>query len=125
MNLKRVVITGLGAVTPIGNNVSDYWNSLLTGVNGANLITRFDTELYKTKFACELKGFDVLDYLDNKEARKMDPCSHYAIAATAEAIADSQLDLSKTDLERFGVILGTGIGGIISVSAGFRFFCSR
>jgi 3-oxoacyl-[acyl-carrier-protein] synthase II len=98
MNLKRVVITGLGAVTPIGNNVSDYWNSLLTGVNGANLITRFDTELYKTKFACELKGFDVLDYLDNKEARKMDPCSHYAIAATAEAIADSQLDLSKTDL---------------------------
>lgn len=125
MNLKRVVITGLGAVTPIGNNVSDYWNSLLTGVNGANLITRFDTELYKTKFACELKGFDVLDYLDNKEARKMDPCSHYAIAATAEAIADSQLDLSKTDLERFGVILGTGIGGIISVSAGFHDFFAQ
>lgn len=122
MNLKRVVITGLGAVTPIGNNVSDYWNSLLTGVNGANLITRFDTELYKTKFACELKGFTVLNYLEAKEARKMDPCSHYAIAATSEAIADSQLDLTKTDLERFGVILGTGIGGITSVSEGFHDF---
>ncbi|MEG1555827.1 MAG: beta-ketoacyl-ACP synthase II [Bacteroidales bacterium] len=116
MNFKRVVITGLGALTPIGNNVSEYWEALLNGVSGASPITHFDPEHFKTKFACELKNFNVLDYMDNREARKMDPCSHYALISTKEAFLDSGLDTKKVDLNRAGVIFGTGIGGFTSIT---------
>ena len=112
MNLKRVVVTGLGALTPIGNNKDDYWKALLAGQSGCAPITHFDTEHFKTKFACELKNFDVLDYFDRKEARKTDKFAQYAMVASSEAIADSGLNLDKIDKFRVGVIWGAGIGGI-------------
>ncbi|MEC8536791.1 MAG: beta-ketoacyl-ACP synthase II [Bacteroidota bacterium] len=112
MNLKRVVVTGLGALTPIGNNKDDYWKSLLAGKSGCAPITHFDTEHFKTKFACELKNFDALDYFDRKEARKTDKFAQYAMVASSEAIADSELNLDKIDKFRVGVIWGAGIGGI-------------
>ncbi|MEC8724598.1 MAG: beta-ketoacyl-ACP synthase II [Bacteroidota bacterium] len=112
MNLKRVVVTGLGALTPIGNNKNDYWKSLLAGKSGCAPITHFDTEHFKTKFACELKNFDALDYFDRKEARKTDKFAQYAMVASSEAIADSELNLDKIDKFRVGVIWGAGIGGI-------------
>ncbi|MDR2868770.1 MAG: beta-ketoacyl-[acyl-carrier-protein] synthase II, partial [Bacteroidales bacterium] len=114
MSLKRIVITGLGALTPIGNDVPTFWNALQAGVSGASPITRFDTENYQTKFACELKGFEVSDFIDKKEAKKMDACAQYAFVAAMEALRDSGLDVEKTDLERVGCILGTGIGGFQS-----------
>ncbi|MDX1905958.1 MAG: beta-ketoacyl-ACP synthase II [Bacteroidia bacterium] len=112
MQGRRVVITGMGALTPIGNNVSTYWDGLTQGVSGADWITRFDTELFKVKFACELKGFDPLDHFDRKNVRKLDPFVQYAMVAADEAIANSGIDLEKVDLTRFGVIVGSGIGGI-------------
>ena len=112
MNLKRVVVTGLGALTPIGNNKDDYWKALLAGQSGCAPITHFDTEHFKTKFACELKNFDVLDYFERKEARKTDKFAQYAMVASSEAIADSGLNLDKIDKFRVGVIWGAGIGGI-------------
>ena len=112
MYLKRVVVTGLGALTPIGNNKNDYWKALLAGQSGCAAITHFDTEHFKTKFACELKNFDVLDYFDRKEARKTDKFAQYAMVASSEAIADSGLNLEKIDKFRVGVIWGAGIGGI-------------
>ena len=112
MNLKRVVVTGLGALTPIGNNKDDYWKALLAGQSGCAPITHFDTEHFKTKFACELKNFDALDYFDRKEARKTDKFAQYAMVASSEAIADSGLNLEKIDKFRVGVIWGAGIGGI-------------
>ena len=112
MNSKRVVVTGLGALTPIGNNKDDYWKALLAGQSGCAPITHFDTEHFKTKFACELKNFDVLDYFDRKEARKTDKFAQYAMVASSEAIADSRLNLDKIDKFRVGVIWGAGIGGI-------------
>lgn len=115
MKLKRVVVTGLGALTPIGNNVPDFWNALLKGVSGANPITYFDSEKFKTKFACELKNFDILGFLDAKEARKMDPCSQYALVASMEAVRNSGLEPDKIDLTRVGVILGTGVGGLLTI----------
>ncbi|MEY3398014.1 MAG: beta-ketoacyl-ACP synthase [Bacteroidota bacterium] len=114
MELKRVVVTGLGALTPLGNNVADYWNGLRNGVSGANLITRFDASRFKTRFACELKGFNVEDHLDRKEARKMDPYTHYALVVAREAIQDSGLDLEKINKDRVGVIWGSGIGGLLT-----------
>ncbi|MFY0607724.1 MAG: beta-ketoacyl-ACP synthase II [Cyclobacteriaceae bacterium] len=111
MELKRVVVTGIGAVTPLGNNKNDYWDSLAKGVSGAAPITRFDSEKFRTKFACEVKDFDVLNFLDRKEARKMDPNSHYGMVAGDEAIQDSGLDLEKINKDRVGVIWGSGIGG--------------
>lgn len=111
MELRRVVITGLGALTPIGNSCDEYWKNLLLGVSGACPITRFDASLFKTQFACEVKDFDILKYVDIKESRKMDLFTQFAIAAADEAMKDSGLDLSKEDLERGGVIWGTGIGG--------------
>lgn len=111
MELKRVVVTGIGAVTPLGNNKNDYWDALANGVSGAALITRFDAEKFRTRFACEVKGFDPLDHMDRKEARKMDPNSHYGIVASDEAITDSGLDLDKINKDRVGVIWGSGIGG--------------
>ena len=112
MNKKRVVITGMGALTPIGNSVDEYWKNLLSGKSGAEPITKFDASLFKTKFACEVKNFDPLDIMDRKEARKMDPFSAYALATTQEAILDSKLDLEKVNLDRAGVVWGSGIGGM-------------
>ncbi len=112
MELKRVVVTGLGALTPIGNTVSEYWNGLLNGVSGAAPITKFDTTLFKTKFACEVKNFSPEDFMDRKEARKVDPFVHYAIASTDEAVKDSGLNFEESDTNRIGVIWGSGIGGL-------------
>ncbi|MFY0689723.1 MAG: beta-ketoacyl-ACP synthase II [Cyclobacteriaceae bacterium] len=112
MNQRRVVVTGLGALTPIGNNVSDFWKSLKNGVSGAGPITRFDTEQFKTKFACELKNFDVKDHLDRKEIRINDPYVQYALVATDEALKDAELNFDAIDRFRTGVIWGTGNGGI-------------
>lgn len=111
MELKRVVVTGIGALTPLGNTKDEYWDSLAKGVSGAAPITRFDTEKFRTKFACEVKGFDVKDFIDRKEARKMDPNTQYGMVAGDEAIVDSGLDLEKVDKTRVGVIWGSGIGG--------------
>ena len=112
MELKRVVVTGLGALTPIGNTVPEFWDSLVNGVSGAAPITHFDTEKFKTKFACEVKNFNPEDFLEKKEARKLDPFVQYALASTAEAIADSGADLKNLDTNRIGVIWGSGIGGL-------------
>jgi len=112
MNSKRVVVTGLGALTPIGNNIEEYWNGLIVGKSGADFITRFDASKFKTQFACELKGFNSLDYFDRKEARKLDPFCQYALVASDEAILDARLDLNSIDKDRVGVIWGAGIGGL-------------
>ncbi len=112
MELKRVVVTGLGALTPIGNTVSEYWESLINGKSGAAPITQFDASLFKTQFACEVKNFNVEDYLDKKEARKQDPFSQYAMVSSTEAMADSGLMESNPNLDRIGVIWGSGIGGL-------------
>jgi len=114
MELKRVVVTGLGALTPLGNTVPEYWNALLAGTSGANLITRFDATKFKTKFACELKGFSVEDHIERKEARKMDPYTHYAMVVVKEAIQDAGFDLEKINKDRVGVIWGSGIGGLLT-----------
>ena len=114
MDKKRVVITGMGALTPIGNSVDEYWKNLLAGKSGAEPITKFDSSLFKTKFACEVKNFDPLDIMDRKEARKMDLFSAYALATTQEAILDSKLDLEKVNLDRAGVVWGSGIGGMFT-----------
>ncbi len=111
MQLKRVVVTGLGALTPIGNTLDEYWEGLITGKSGAAPITYFDTEKFKTKFACELKDFNILDFLDRKEARKLDRFTQYAIVASEEAIADANFD-DSLDKYRVGVIWGAGIGGL-------------
>ncbi len=112
MEIKRVVVTGLGALTPIGNTIEEFWNGLANGVSGAAPITHFDATKFKTRFACELKNFDVTDFLDRKEARKMDRFTQYAMVAADEAIVDSNLDLEKLDKDRVGVIWGAGIGGL-------------
>ena len=112
MELKRVVVTGLGAITPVGNGVPEFWENIVNGVSGAGPITHFDASLFKTQFACEVKNFDVTKYIDRKEARKMDLYTQYAIAVAKEAVADSGLDVEKEDLNRIGVIFGAGIGGI-------------
>jgi 3-oxoacyl-[acyl-carrier-protein] synthase II len=110
--MRRVVVTGLGALTPLGNNLHDYWEGLKNGVSGSVMITRFDTEKYKTKFACELKGYDSKTYFDRKEANKLDLYSQYALIATDEAIKDSGLVLDTVDKDRVGVIWASGIGGL-------------
>jgi len=112
MELKRVVVTGLGALTPIGNNVSDYWDALIAGKSGCANITYFDTEKFKTKFACELKNFDPLTHFNRKEARKLDRFAQYALVSSDEAIEDSNLNLDEIDKFRVGVIWGAGIGGL-------------
>ncbi len=111
MELKRVAVTGLGAITPLGNNVKDYWDNLIKGTSGIELITRFDVTNFKTKFACEVKGYDPQDYFDRKELRKLDLFSQFALIAADEAFKDSGIDLEKIDLDRAGVIFGSGIGG--------------
>ncbi|HYG02382.1 MAG TPA: beta-ketoacyl-ACP synthase II [Chryseosolibacter sp.] len=114
MILKRVVVTGLGALTPIGNTLPEYWEGLKNGKSGAAPITRFDASKYKTKFACEVKNFDVGNFMDRKEARKMDPFTQYAMVAVDEAIKDSNLPLSELNPNRVGVIWGSGIGGLLT-----------
>jgi len=112
MELRRVVVTGLGALTPIGNTKDEYWDGLISGKSGAAPITYFDTEKFKTKFACELKNFEATDFFDRKEARKMDKFTQYALVASDEAISDAKLDLDKVNKLRVGVIWGAGIGGL-------------
>ena len=112
MNQRRVVVTGLGAVTPIGNNVETYWANCLAGTSGAAEITRFDASKFKTRFACEVKDFQIQNYLDRKEARKVDPFVQFAIAAADDAIADSKIDFNAMDSHKAGVIWASGIGGL-------------
>jgi 3-oxoacyl-[acyl-carrier-protein] synthase II len=112
MVLRRVVVTGLGALTPIGNNIEEYWNGLINGVSGAAPITYFDASKFKTQFACELKNFNAEDFLDRKEARKMDRYAQYAMVSSDEAVIDAGFNFEKLDKDRVGVIWGSGIGGL-------------
>lgn len=112
MQLKRVVVTGIGCITPLGNSTQEFFDNLEKGVSGASLITRFDTTNFKTKFACEVKNFDLTELIEKKEVRKMDLYTQFAMASTNEAMIDSKLDLEKIDLDGVGVIWGSGIGGI-------------
>jgi 3-oxoacyl-[acyl-carrier-protein] synthase II len=114
MNLKRVVVTGMGAITPLGKTVIEFWNSLLDGVSGAAGITRFDASRHKTQFACEIKNYNPNDYFDRKESRKLDPYAQYALIATDQAVHHAQIDFDKLNRDRIGVIYGTGIGGFTS-----------
>ncbi len=115
MALRRVVVTGLGALTPIGNNVKSYWDGLVSGTSGADFITYFDTSKFKTNFACELKEFDALNHFDRKEARKLDKFAQYAVVCSDEALLDSGINLDKIDRTRAGVIWGSGIGGFETI----------
>ncbi|REA59320.1 beta-ketoacyl-[acyl-carrier-protein] synthase II [Dyadobacter luteus] len=112
MSFKRVVITGMGALTPVGNDVPTFWKNLVAGVSGAAPITRFDAEKFRTRFACEVKGLDINDYIPRQEARKMDPFTQYAVIASDEAMKDAGFDTDKLDLDKAGVIWGSGIGGL-------------
>ena len=114
MELKRVVVTGIGALTPLGNSLKDYWNGLLNGVSGADFITQFDATKFKTRFACELKNFDPLNYLDKKEARKIDRFSQVALIASDQAVEDAGLKSDNINSDRVGVVLASGIGGLIT-----------
>jgi 3-oxoacyl-[acyl-carrier-protein] synthase II len=116
MDTQRVVVTGLGALTPIGNNIEAYWQGLSQGVSGAAPITRFDASKRRTRFACELKNYRAEDHFDRKEVRRMDPCSQYALVVCEEGLKDAGLDLAKENPERIGVVWGTGIGGLQSLS---------
>jgi 3-oxoacyl-[acyl-carrier-protein] synthase II len=124
MELKRVVITGIGALTPLGNTKDEYWKSLSEGVSGAARITRFDAEKFKTQFACEVKNFDPENFMDRKEARKMDWCTQYAMVCGDEAIRDSGLDLEKIDKNKVGVIWASGIGGLKTFQDEVMYFAS-
>jgi 3-oxoacyl-[acyl-carrier-protein] synthase II len=114
MELKRVVVTGMGAVTPLGNNVNDYWKNLLNGVSGADMITLFDASKFKTRFACEIKGFEPTDFLDRKEARKMDRFTQIALVASDQAVQDAGISKDNVDTNRVGVVVASGIGGLIT-----------
>jgi 3-oxoacyl-[acyl-carrier-protein] synthase II len=114
MELKRVVVTGIGALTPVGNNLNDYWRGLLNGVSGANFITLFDASKFKTKFACELKNFDPLQWLERKEARKLDRFTQTALVASDAAVADAGIDEHNVNTDRVGVVFASGIGGLIT-----------
>ncbi len=124
MTFKRVVITGVGALTPIGNTLSEYWEGLRNGKSGAAPITKFDTTLFKTKFACELKGFDPVTFMDRKDARKLDPFAQYAMVAADEAIQDANLPMAEINLDRVGVIWGSGIGGLLTFQEEVRSFAA-
>jgi 3-oxoacyl-[acyl-carrier-protein] synthase II len=124
MELKRVVVTGLGALTPLGNTVPEFWDNLQRGVSGGGLLTYFDTSRFKTKIACQLKNFNILNFLEKKEVRKLDPYSQYALVASDEAVLDSGLDLEKEDKSRIGVIWATGVGGIDSYAKAMIEYCA-
>jgi len=115
MKLNRAVITGIGAVTPVGNNAPDFWNALINGKNGVGLITHFDTSKFKTRFACEVKNFQPEEHFEKKEARKLDLFTQYALVAATEALNDSEIDLQLADVHRIGVVWGSGIGGLNSL----------
>ena len=112
MERRRVVVTGIGALTPVGNTANDFWQGLVAGKSGAAPITYFDASKFKTQFACELKGFNVENFIDRKEARKLDKFAQYALVVADEAVKDAHLDVEKTDKDRVGVIWGSGIGGL-------------
>lgn len=112
MNLKRVVVTGIGALTPIGNTAGDFWQNLLNGVSGAAPITRFDVSKFRTRFACEVKNFDPLNFIDRKEVKRIDRFTQYALVASDEAIRDAGLDKATLNKDRVGVIWGSGVGGL-------------
>ncbi|HEY0039189.1 MAG TPA: beta-ketoacyl-ACP synthase II [Flavisolibacter sp.] len=114
MELKRVVVTGMGALTPLGNSIAEYWNNLQNGVSGCDHITLFDAAKFKTRFACEIKGFEATNYLDRKEARKLDRFSQTAIAASDQGVQDAGIDRNNVDVDRVGVVIGSGIGGLIT-----------
>jgi len=114
MELKRVVVTGMGALTPLGNSVEEYWNGLINGVSGADMITLFDASKFRTKFACEVKGFDPVQHLDRKEARKIDRFTQFALVASDEAMKDAGLSRENVNPDRVGVVFGSGIGGLIT-----------
>ena len=122
MDTRRVVVTGLGALTPLGNNVAAYWEGLAQGRSGAAPITRFDASKRRTRFACELKGYQPAAHFERKELRKMDPCSQYALVACEEALKDAGLNLAQEKLERIGVVWGTGVGGLESATASITEF---
>ncbi len=125
MTLRRVVVTGIGALTPIGNTASEYWDGLKNGVSGAAPITRFNAEKFRTKFACEVKNFNAEDHFDRKEARKMDPFTQYALVVADEAIKDSKLDLDGINLDKAGVIWGSGIGGLMTFQEEVRSYVNN
>jgi len=112
MQAKRIVVTGIGALTPIGNNVETYWNSLINGVSGADMITQFDASKFKTRFACEIKGFDPTEFMDRKEARKLDRFAQIALVASDQAVLDAGITKENVDHDRVGVIFASGIGGL-------------
>ena len=112
MELKRVVVTGMGALTPLGNSVNDYWTGLVNGVSGADMITLFDASKFRTKFACEVKNFDAVQFLDKKEARKIDRFTQLALVASDQAMKDAGLNKDNIDPDRIGVVFGSGIGGL-------------
>src|SRR6476469_6344982 len=114
MELKRVVVTGMGALTPLGNNVNDYWNNLVNGVSGAEMITLFDATKFRTRFACEIKGFEPTNFLDRKEARKIDRFAQIALVASDQAVAGAGISKDNVDSNRIGVVLASGIGGLIT-----------
>src|SRR3982750_1500373 len=114
MELKRVVITGMGAITPLGNSITEYWNNLRNGVSGCDFITNFDASKFKTRFACEIKNFDPVNYLDKKEARKLDRFTQTAVVASDQAVQDAGIDKSNVDVDRVGVVYASGIGGLIT-----------
>jgi len=114
MELKRVVVTGMGALTPLGNNVNDYWNHLVNGVSGADMITLFDAAKFKTRFACEIKGFEPTNFLDRKEARKIDRFAQIALVASDQAVADAAISKDNVNTNRIGVVFASGIGGLIT-----------
>ena len=120
MNFRRVVVTGLGTVSPIGNNVPEAWENAINGVSGAGPITHFDSYLFKTQFACEVKNFDPSVVMDRRELRKLDADTHYGFVAAVEAINDSGLDFEKEDCNRIGVVYGEGIGGLGSLEDEMR-----
>jgi 3-oxoacyl-[acyl-carrier-protein] synthase II len=114
MQLKRVVVTGIGALTPIGNNLQEFWNGLINGVSGADFITQFDASKFKTRFACELKNFDPLNYLDRKEARKIDRFTQTALISSDQAVLDAGINKDNVNVDRVGVVFASGIGGLIT-----------
>ena len=112
MQTKRIVVTGIGTLTPIGNNLASYWENLINGVSGADMITQFDASKFKTRFACEIKGFDPVEFMDRKEARKLDRFAQIALVASDQAVTDAGITKDNVDHDRVGVIFASGIGGL-------------
>ena len=125
MELKRVVVTGMGAVTPVGNTPEETWNNLVNGVSGAAPITLFDASKFKTQFACEVKNLNITEFIDRKEARKMDRYTQLAMISAMQAVKDSGMDLESVDKNRIGVVFGVGIGGIKTFEDEVKYYGTR